>query len=730
MAPNDIKSPAVSPARNAATLRREGDRLRDAGRFAEAAEVYERYLGLVPKDATIWVQCGNCLKDAGSYAMSRRCYEEALKLVPSDADTHLQLGHLHKLTGRTEMARASYVKANALDPALPGPAVELAALGVKPAPTKSPLAAPGAETRTALILDLTDLILFLKENAHLTGIQRVQVGIAFNLRTNQIDFDRIGSSRDLVLFAYCDKDRHEVLAMDPRQLTRLIDDILSKSLKRSEIDNRLNMLLGTAPIIKPRPGDFYVILGAYWLGAPYFQTLRLVKDSGCRIGVFIHDLIPLTHPQFVAEVTRNAMVEQLADILTLSDFVLTNSEYVAREVGQVLRVEMQTEKPVFVVPLSHELPEPRKSEATAPTFSLPKEYVLCVGTIEGRKNHLLLLNVWSSLYQKLGGAIPPLVIVGKWGWRVDEFRRELEARRYVDGRIIILDSVSDQILRNLYDNCLFTVFASFAEGWGLPVGESLASGKPCITSKATSLPEVGGDFCRYFEPYDPTAATAAIERAITDRKDLRRWTDRIRESFTVRRWSDVADLFFGRIVQALEVLAEAPMGAEPARITAGQVHVISLNALAGAAWSDRALKFVLRSGWWQLEAWGSWASRPLATLSFTATGARPGATVRVWLHLRLPPNLSNEVLTISDDSGHETLVRVQGAEPRWFPVDSEVEASGRVMIKIRRQGPSPTPIGNRTLHFGLSAIAYHLKGDVDTRLDLLEAIVTLPKNLS
>ena len=104
--------------------------------------------------------------------------------------------------------------------------------------------------------------------------------------------------------------------------------------------------------------------------------------------------------------------------------------------------------------------------------------------------------------------------------------------------------------------------------------------------------------------------------------------------------------------------------------------------------------------------------------------------MRVWLHLRLPPNLSNEVLTISDDSGHETLVRVQGAEPRWFPVDSEVEASGRVMIKIRRQGPSPTPIGNRTLHFGLSAIAYHLKGDVDTRLDLLEAIVTLPKNLS
>jgi glycosyltransferase involved in cell wall biosynthesis len=158
--------------------------------------------------------------------------------------------------------------------------------------------------------------------------------------------------------------------------------------------------------------------------------------------------------------------------------------------------------------------------------------VLFVSTIEVRKNHQLLMRVWRRLLEEMRPSdVPWLVFVGRIGWMVDDFVRQLHACDFLNGRIIVIADATDTELAALYRSCLFTVFPSLYEGWGLPVTESLSLGKPCLASDRTSLPEAGGPFARYFDPENVAEATAAIRGAIEDRDGLRRWEDQIKREF-------------------------------------------------------------------------------------------------------------------------------------------------------------------------------------------------------
>src|SRR3954452_14036335 len=124
----------------------EGDRLRDARAWADAAEAYGQYLRLQGGNGAIWVQYGHCLKEAGDPKGALLCYREAEKLQPRDSDLQLQIGHALKLLGREEEAFGAYAMALSLDPGnvharrelLGGDAPE----AVPPAPT--PIARPTA----------------------------------------------------------------------------------------------------------------------------------------------------------------------------------------------------------------------------------------------------------------------------------------------------------------------------------------------------------------------------------------------------------------------------------------------------------------------------------------------------------------------------------------------------------------------------------------------------------
>lgn len=137
---------------------------------------------------------------------------------------------------------------------------------------------------------------------------------------------------------------------------------------------------------------------------------------------------------------------------------------------------------------------------------LPERFVLFVATVEGRKNHRLILDIWRRMLAE-GDDPPHLLCVGRVGWKSEPFVAKLVETGYLDGRVILLQEVSDAYLRLLYSRCLFTVFPSLYEGWGLPVGESLAAGKICVCSNRASIPEVAGEWGRISTSKTPISHT-------------------------------------------------------------------------------------------------------------------------------------------------------------------------------------------------------------------------------
>jgi glycosyltransferase involved in cell wall biosynthesis len=129
--------------------------------------------------------------------------------------------------------------------------------------------------------------------------------------------------------------------------------------------------------------------------------------------------------------------------------------------------------------------------------------------------------------------------------------QQLRNSNFLHGKIVHIEGATDEELETLYDGCLFTLYPSFCEGWGLPVTESHSFGRPCIASKATSLPEAGGALARYIDPDDATGAYRVIRETIEDRAGLRKWRDEVQRDFRPVRWRQSAEA----VVRELDLTA-------------------------------------------------------------------------------------------------------------------------------------------------------------------------------
>jgi glycosyltransferase involved in cell wall biosynthesis len=199
-----------------------------------------------------------------------------------------------------------------------------------------------------------------------------------------------------------------------------------------------------------------------------------------------------------------------------------------------------------VTPLAHEFTGAQRNQAaprppTARTATLASlgGFALCVGTIEVRKNHAKFLLLWESLARELGEAWPKLVIAGAPGWGAEEAVQMLR-RAERGGPYLWVEAPTDEELAWLYSRAAFTVFPSLAEGWGLPIGESLWFGKPCVASFTTSMPEVGGTLCSYADPNQIETFAAPIMSLVRDAEFYRASVAAIRAS-RLRTWAQAAD---------------------------------------------------------------------------------------------------------------------------------------------------------------------------------------------
>jgi glycosyltransferase involved in cell wall biosynthesis len=124
-------------------------------------------------------------------------------------------------------------------------------------------------------------------------------------------------------------------------------------------------------------------------------------------------------------------------------------------------------------------------------------------TIEVRKNHHLLLRIWERLRRRLPeNLLPRLVFIGRWGWGIEPIRLWVERDWRMAPHLVVLEGITDDVLALLYRRALFTVFPSFAEGFGMPVAESLACGTPVLTGTHPALREASEGLMPAIDPDD------------------------------------------------------------------------------------------------------------------------------------------------------------------------------------------------------------------------------------
>ena len=290
-----------------------------------------------------------------------------------------------------------------------------------------------------------------------------------------------------------------------------------------------------------RPGDVFLTLGAPWHHDDYVRTVRWLRDDmRVLFALLIHDLIPLRHPEWCDKGVIATFRAWHRALFPLASTVFTLSQATARDVGRYLEEQaIVVPKGISPVPAGTVCNLTVTPMSTGPVVE--GRYVLFVSTIEARKNHTLLFRVWRRLLSELPpDEVPTLVFAGREGWLVSDLMHQLDNTDWLDNKIRFVRNPTDAELHRLYADCLFTVFPSLFEGWGLPVTESLGMGRPCIASNTTSIPEAGGALARYFNPYDTHDAFRVIRDTILDRDGLERWTETVRTDFHPVPWDHTA----------------------------------------------------------------------------------------------------------------------------------------------------------------------------------------------
>jgi glycosyltransferase involved in cell wall biosynthesis len=247
------------------------------------------------------------------------------------------------------------------------------------------------------------------------------------------------------------------------------------------------------PLPKLQSDDVIVLFGTPWHFQSQYEEFARQRPAGLETVVLIYDLIPLVSP-YVPDSLREKFRRYIPFALKTATKVVVNSDNTADDVRAFARSEGMSEPEIVKVQLAHKLPplpERAPDKSLRVRKLLSEKFALCVGSIESRKNHLNLLVTWAKFFHSSEYQGEKLVLAGRWLWDVEAVQTILHGTGFVYGSVIMIDHPSDEELDDLYRACRFTAYPSHYEGWGLPVGESLSYGKPCLHFDNSSLVEAG-----------------------------------------------------------------------------------------------------------------------------------------------------------------------------------------------------------------------------------------------
>jgi glycosyltransferase involved in cell wall biosynthesis len=412
---------------------------------------------------------------------------------------------------------------------------------------------------TRVLFDISDLVYYIGRHPNLTGIQRVQSSIVLSIVGGGL------LTQSAVIFLVFNARSRRWMVIPTSYLVSLLRDLFLPEEQRpvsfATDEVRDGILPGAidfngAGLLDDGNPSVLCLLGAAWVQRDYFHRVAALKRRfGTKFVMVVHDLIPVYARETCDQDTARVFDDFLRRALRHADHVLSVSENTAKDLQRYARSMSVPVPPITVTRNGSSFDEflPKGGYAAdVAADHLPERFVLFVATVEGRKNHRLILDIWRRMLAE-GDDPPHLVCVGRVGWKSEPFVAKLVETGYLDGRVILLQEVSDAYLRLLYSRCLFTVFPSLYEGWGLPVGESLAAGKVCVCSNRASIPEVAGEFGSYIDIEDPDQSYRVVRELVSDEAGRRRLEQKIRRQYQPVTWRSVAE----RVVDACKTVAKA-----------------------------------------------------------------------------------------------------------------------------------------------------------------------------
>ncbi len=225
--------------------------------------------------------------------------------------------------------------------------------------------------------------------------------------------------------------------------------------------------------------------------------------------VTVHDLTFLHFPDAFPKSKRLYLTRITAQSCRRSEIVIADSKATARDIETLLQIPAENISVIYpgVDPRYRRLPK-AQVEAYRRRKGWPTQFLLMVGTLEPRKNHLGLLEAY-SIYRKMAQHPLPLLIGGGKGWRYKQIFESVQERQLED-HVHFLGFVPWEDLPWLYNAATLFIYPSRYEGFGFPVVEAMRCGVPVITSTVSSLPEVAGDAAITVDPDDHESLANAI----------------------------------------------------------------------------------------------------------------------------------------------------------------------------------------------------------------------------
>lgn len=222
-----------------------------------------------------------------------------------------------------------------------------------------------------------------------------------------------------------------------------------------------------------------------------------LQKLGVKPVFLVHDLIPITHPEYCRPGELIKHQKRMDNVLSCAFGIITNSKATLDDLYNYAQKNGHDMPPSVAALIA-----PPDFPSPSPTRLISEPYFVVLSTIEPRKNHWLLLQLWRRLVETMGNKAPKLVVIGQRGWECENVVDLLERCEQLRNVVIELNTCADAELATYLYHAQALLFPSFTEGYGMPLAEALSARIPVIASDLPAFREIAGDIPEYLDPLD------------------------------------------------------------------------------------------------------------------------------------------------------------------------------------------------------------------------------------